>query len=151
MQLHPLPPILCLQQTICSSNPKMAQLFMSMLHKAFTLFWVMYNLHLSIYPQNIFLHIGVWMMLCIHCYKNHNSLQLGVSCHPLHKTKLYVQIIISCHMLQKTKLSTNRCLTIIFLTLGVNNMTINNLVIWNFSFTSLFKDESWLTHKHIKP
>jgi len=33
------------------SNPKMAQLFMNMPHKALTLLWAKHNLHLSICPH----------------------------------------------------------------------------------------------------
>jgi hypothetical protein len=52
-QLHLSPLILCLEQITNSMNPKMAQLFMKMSHKAFTFIWAKHHLHSSIcsYPQ----------------------------------------------------------------------------------------------------
>jgi len=45
------PLILCLKQIIGSTNPKMIQLFMNILHKAFMLLWAEHNLYLSIRPH----------------------------------------------------------------------------------------------------
>jgi hypothetical protein len=52
LKLHPSPPILWLEKIIGLSNPKMAQLFMHMIHKVLMLFWVNYTLHSSIYPHH---------------------------------------------------------------------------------------------------